>query len=506
MAAGASHRHQGFGLNRGRAHDSEYIWNHDEPFPLIHSNNGTQLHSNFSRPQPDPEFDLSLQRFGTAATHNSNDGQGSWTSPTTVSDQRMTERHVSVAPVPTHGINFDFNSGGQPHAFNQTEIPRYAPAGANPYTTQQPLAPGANVMQTNVSVADVPTSGMCFDFNSGGQPHAFNQTEIPRYAPAGANPYTTQQPLAPDTNMIQTSDFDGRSPGPDSGSSMSLESNPWVDLSQPGYNHCPDLNGMSMDQTEAPWSMVNMRITEPRQAPLIPETIEPLLLQNYYTSSIYSCSVDDGSSVPNDDPATSENTFNTEVDEMVNSTSTIRPDRTEEQVSTNPMSPMNYSLPERGSYPYISDLEQRAGFRFFLRPDTPSQGVAAQQGGDTMVVVDRRENLSVPATASEVSSPSSGTSYMNAHSPMSATSSSVPAVLPCDVVGCSAEFHGKYRKGNLGRHRRMKHTGGTPVGFVCEDHLCPRSFKRKDARLKHYRNHHPALAADPISRSFLPGR
>jgi hypothetical protein len=35
---------------------------------------------------------------------------------------------------------------------------------------------------------------------------------------------------------------------------------------------------------------------------------------------------------------------------------------------------------------------------------------------------------------------------------------------------------------------------------MCESLGCNRVFKRKDARLKHYRKHHPELASDPVPR------
>ena len=57
---------------------------------------------------------------------------------------------------------------------------------------------------------------------------------------------------------------------------------------------------------------------------------------------------------------------------------------------------------------------------------------------------------------------------------------------------CPATFEGLHRKGNLGRHRRMKHRGD-PIVFACEEPSCDRVFKRSDARLKHYRRWHPEL-------------
>ena len=58
---------------------------------------------------------------------------------------------------------------------------------------------------------------------------------------------------------------------------------------------------------------------------------------------------------------------------------------------------------------------------------------------------------------------------------------------------CSMEFSGLYARGNFARHRRHKHN--SPRVFTCEDEDCDRVFRRQDARLKHYRKHHPHLAS-----------
>ncbi|CAN9120924.1 unnamed protein product [Alternaria alternata] len=71
--------------------------------------------------------------------------------------------------------------------------------------------------------------------------------------------------------------------------------------------------------------------------------------------------------------------------------------------------------------------------------------------------------------------------------------SSPPEVF-CDTDGCVATFSGTYRKGNLARHRRLKHKG--PAVYACEHYHCDRVFQRQDARTKHYRRHHPQLAPE----------
>ncbi|KAF2661349.1 hypothetical protein K491DRAFT_450626 [Lophiostoma macrostomum CBS 122681] len=72
-------------------------------------------------------------------------------------------------------------------------------------------------------------------------------------------------------------------------------------------------------------------------------------------------------------------------------------------------------------------------------------------------------------------------------------------VVICLVGACQVPFFGKYAKGNCARHRRQFHGLGTNM-VVCEETGCERTFKRKDARLKHYRKHHPHRAGALVQR------
>jgi hypothetical protein len=74
-----------------------------------------------------------------------------------------------------------------------------------------------------------------------------------------------------------------------------------------------------------------------------------------------------------------------------------------------------------------------------------------------------------------------------------------PNTLYCDVMDCSASFSGRYRKGNLARHKKNQHGGeeGSAIELPCENKGCDHAFKRKDARLKHYRTHHPDSTVGP---------
>ena len=77
--------------------------------------------------------------------------------------------------------------------------------------------------------------------------------------------------------------------------------------------------------------------------------------------------------------------------------------------------------------------------------------------------------------------------------------------LDCSERGCRARFQGTYAKGSLARHRRLKHGSYQHEEgreYVCEEPGCSKSYKRQDARLKHYRKAHRHLASGPaLSRT-----
>ncbi|KAH7075176.1 hypothetical protein FB567DRAFT_536302 [Paraphoma chrysanthemicola] len=76
-------------------------------------------------------------------------------------------------------------------------------------------------------------------------------------------------------------------------------------------------------------------------------------------------------------------------------------------------------------------------------------------------------------------------------------------ILPCSVPGCKSHFRGEYRKGNLQRHERLNHGLLEPRTYQCHFSGCVKTFKRQDARLKHYRKRHPHLVSGAISRGTL---
>ena len=75
---------------------------------------------------------------------------------------------------------------------------------------------------------------------------------------------------------------------------------------------------------------------------------------------------------------------------------------------------------------------------------------------------------------------------------VSSPDSSAMSFVSCNSPFCNSVFHGQYRKGNLARHRSMRHKD-LEKGYKCDVQGCGKSFKRQDARLKHQRRHHPEL-------------
>mgnify|MGYP001940389485 CR=1 FL=1 len=68
---------------------------------------------------------------------------------------------------------------------------------------------------------------------------------------------------------------------------------------------------------------------------------------------------------------------------------------------------------------------------------------------------------------------------------------------------CSASYSGVHARGNLRRHRRVTgHGVGQPQEKVypCEVTACGKSYKRQDARLRHYRVYHKDLARPAMAR------
>ncbi|KAH8731165.1 hypothetical protein GQ44DRAFT_722808 [Phaeosphaeriaceae sp. PMI808] len=86
-------------------------------------------------------------------------------------------------------------------------------------------------------------------------------------------------------------------------------------------------------------------------------------------------------------------------------------------------------------------------------------------------------------------------------SDLSETPADEPDVLLCLKDGCKKMFQGKYRRGTLHRHMRLKHNNEQEREYKCEAHGCNKVFKRQDARLKHHRSKHLELGCPgPLRR------
>ncbi|KAF2632222.1 hypothetical protein BU25DRAFT_417948 [Macroventuria anomochaeta] len=178
-----------------------------------------------------------------------------------------------------------------------------------------------------------------------------------------------------------------------------------------------------------------------------------------------------------------------EINQMLSSQPTVRQaDNTNEVAQSynadqNAFQGLSSPLPLQGS-------THRMRFEVRIREGTPLD--AADQVPsmeDVSGYANEQDLLPIPSSEPPTSDASSP---MSITSPRVPTSPSIPPTLYCNEVNCAAEFNGIYRQGNIARHKRLLHQGH--AGYMCEVQSCSRNFRRQDARLKHYRKHHPELA------------
>jgi len=111
----------------------------------------------------------------------------------------------------------------------------------------------------------------------------------------------------------------------------------------------------------------------------------------------------------------------------------------------------------------------------------------------------RFDSCTSPASETSTGWPMGRTVYdigLSPHKVSQETSAQCEARLHCAERGCRATFLGTYAKGSLARHRRLKHGSyqhNEGREYVCEEPGCSKSYKRQDARLKHYRKAHRHL-------------
>ena len=182
----------------------------------------------------------------------------------------------------------------------------------------------------------------------------------------------------------------------------------------------------------------------------------------------------------------STSSFEQDVDALVGGPSFVHSEPTEQHGSL--LEPY-----ERGATPV-----QRAPtvhWQWNVREGTPvpnPEFIFTEREVDSFVYVEANSTRPQSSVYSGKGSTDSSSSCL------SITSSSEPAVMTCD--GCGATFTGQYRRGNLRRHKRRMHNS-KPGAYQCPEPDCHRYFNRSDARLKHYRKHHPHLmTAPPVPR------
>ncbi|KAF2856222.1 hypothetical protein T440DRAFT_102126 [Plenodomus tracheiphilus IPT5] len=217
-----------------------------------------------------------------------------------------------------------------------------------------------------------------------------------------------------------------------------------------------DIASASFNNTE-PWSAMFPRQNEP-SLHWNPSRAVPTPLVEMSEASIPSVSMDtDIISMPNVEYQTSASSCPSGNDDMMASCATIRPQ----------VSPI-------GNRPWHTRSVE-FDYNYSVAPLTLG---SHNRTRGLLCVPDTDESISEGKSTVSITSADSG-----------------PESLYCD--DCDRAFQGKYRKGNLARHVRLKHKSETPTSFVCEDESCDRVFNRQDARLKHHRKHHPLIAPEP---------
>jgi uncharacterized Zn-finger protein len=150
--------------------------------------------------------------------------------------------------------------------------------------------------------------------------------------------------------------------------------------------------------------------------------------------------------------------------------------------------------PTYSFYPYILNTTEQLKTSYCEEPDLIGREnclAGVLDGSDLAPSKSQNDTFSHNVPTSELGNPSGNLLSTQEVIPLT------PDILYCDY--CTALFKGRYKKGNLVRHKRTQHGGehGTEIEYACEEEGCHHTFKRKDARLKHYRTHHPKLTSGP---------
>jgi hypothetical protein len=262
-----------------------------------------------------------------------------------------------------------------------------------------------------------------------------------------------------------------------------MEADPY-DNGDPGSLDLDCLNQMSNVQSNAvPWSSFI-----PSEIPQVPRyhasQCAGRTAASNATQSTYEYVSSNSSYVVIDSPATAFSQSDIQNNGMGNSMVTARPAygitpefSSYNQTSVAPDLLVQPATPPIGissTGPYFGQTQAQYVLAWFLRLRIPNDHSLAEFDDDLRLPrMERRGSETLSYTSD-------------------ASSAATPHEVDCDVIGCTVSFRGLYAKGNLARHKRHYHNG--PRVYVCADELCDRVFKRQDARLKHYRKHHPILA------------
>lgn len=242
--------------------------------------------------------------------------------------------------------------------------------------------------------------------------------------------------------------------------------------------------GYQSQDEVAPWSSFNSRYQAPERGYTDQEQEETLWGSGNLggvSTALLGC--DNGISIQPEHQETSERAFNSDIENIIM-----------EDLSNSQILESNAPHLQQASYgvnhPRNNVPLDRVAFRYRLdRAETP-------HNTETDVAYVQQNNLLVYLSPVPRSPDHDASSPSTVSSPMSITPSSEPAELQCSAPGCGETFHGKYRRGSLNRHMRLKHRG-SPGNYPCAERSCIKTFKRSDARLKHYRRHHPWRANGP---------
>jgi hypothetical protein len=153
------------------------------------------------------------------------------------------------------------------------------------------------------------------------------------------------------------------------------------------------------------------------------------------------------------------------------------------------------TFPTYSFNPSILNTTEQLEFSYCEGPDPIGREnrLAGVLGGSDLVPSKaQNDTFSYSVPTSEFGNPSGNSLSTQEVIPL------IPDILYCD--DCSRPFKGYWRKGNLVRHKDTQHGGEhrTNIAFPCEVEGCDRTYRRTDARLKHYRRRHRNLAMGPV--------